>query len=73
MRKAKISARLKLERRSAGDMAVEEEETEERDKGDTQANKGRAATTASGKCRALPQALLADGISAKGLAPKNNS
>jgi hypothetical protein len=54
-------------------MAVEEEETEERDKGDTQANKGRAATTASGKCRARPQALLADGISAWGLALKNNS
>jgi hypothetical protein len=44
-------------------MAVEEE-TEVRDKGDTQANKGRMATIASGKCRAQPQALLVDGISA---------
>jgi len=42
-------------------MAVDEE-TEVRDKGDTLANKGRMATIASGKCRAQPQALLADGI-----------
>jgi len=47
-------------------MAVEEEEAEVRDKGDTQANKGQVAITASGKCRVLPQALLADGIFAAG-------